>query len=459
MSAVNDFQSAVEKLDNRYTTKELRRSARAFQAPVDRTWLGQKSNKSSLTRILALPVLAESLAKDMGGSVAFVCSEDFAHPDGYGTLRQRMIDTLAYDFWEVNGEPLTTEVASELAEWAFRIVVDEPLYFKNLPLLGISSEPAPTPTPAPAPTPTPAPSGDATAQIGALIQQIAGSSVNEGRVREIVREAVEGLGGAGITIQLPAPADPIQLDGHHHASFADLLALTNCGNVWLTGPAGSGKTTGASNVAKALNLPFYAMSVGPQTTKTDMFGYTVAGTGEYKPSLLFTAYTQGGVLLLDEADTCHAGVAKQLKIVLGQDFASFDGQMAERHPDFRVIACANTVGQRSTAYVSAQVQDQAFLDEWLILDWGYDEVLEDRIVKAYAAKDSTKEADILRWCDLVRKARKRIAETGETKALASPRATIKGCKLLLSGVSFDTVKRTCLTNVWGSLDLERKLLG
>ncbi|NDC89264.1 MAG: AAA family ATPase [Bacteroidetes bacterium] len=443
--SINDFQSAVEKLDNRYTTKELRRSVRAFHAPVDRTWLGQKSNKSSLTRILALPVLAKALAERWGLT---------AHDD----IVNKVTETLAYDFWEVNGEPLTTEVASELSEWAIRMVLDEPLYFKNL---GISngSAPVPTPTPAPAPAPAPAPSGDATAQLGALIQQIAGSSVNEGRVREIVREAVEGLGVAGITIQLPAPADPIQLDGHHHASFADLLALTNCGNVWLTGPAGSGKTTGASNVAKALGLPFYAMSVGPQTTKTDMFGYTVAGTGEYKPSLLFTAYTQGGVLLLDEADTCHAGVAKQLKIVLGQDFASFDGQMAERHPDFRVIACANTVGQRSTAYVSAQVQDQAFLDEWLILDWGYDEVLEDRLVKAYAAKDSTKEADILRWCDLVRKARKRIAETGETKALASPRATIKGCKLLLSGVNFDTVKRTCLTNVWGSLDLERKLLG
>jgi len=447
MSAVNDFQSAVQKLDSRYNTKELRSSVRAFHAPVDRTWLGQKSNKASLTRILALPVLAKALAERWGLT---------AHDD----IVNKVTETLAYDFWEVNGEPLTTEVASELADWANRTVANSPRYFDNL---GISSEPAPVPTPTPAPepapAPTPAPSGDATAQLGALIQQIAGSSVNEGRVREIVREAVEGLGGAGITIQLPAPADPIQLDGHHHASFADLLALTNCGNVWLTGPAGSGKTTGASNVAKALGLPFYAMSVGPQTTKTDMFGYTVAGTGEYKPSLLFTAYTQGGVLLLDEADTCHAGVAKQLKIVLGQDFASFDGQMAERHPDFRVIACANTVGQRSTAYVSAQVQDQAFLDEWLILDWGYDEVLEDRLVKAYAAKDSTKEADILRWCDLVRKARKRIAETGETKALASPRATIKGCKLLLSGVSFDTVKRTCLTNVWGSLDLERKLLG
>jgi len=61
--SINDFQSAVEKLDNRYTTKELRSSARAFHAPVDRTWLGQKSNKSSLTRILALPVLAKALAE------------------------------------------------------------------------------------------------------------------------------------------------------------------------------------------------------------------------------------------------------------------------------------------------------------------------------------------------------------------------------------------------------------
>lgn len=438
----NTYLVKAAHLMGAYSTKELRSIARTYGLPVNRTWLGQKSTKGVLAHLLALPTFEDGKTRVLGelddilhieDNDADLYTEAGIDPD---TFYQKWIVGAGKQYWDQeqflpeSSEPSTPNDRANDANDRVNDRVN-----------------------------TNDRANDATTQLGALIQQIAGSSVNESRVRQIVDEAVSELGGGGITINLPAPSDPIKLDGHQHASFTDLLTLTNCGNVWLTGPAGSGKTTGASNVAKALGLPFYAVSVGPQTTKTDMFGYTVAGTGEYKPSLLFTAYTEGGVLLLDEADTCHAGVAKQLKVVLGQEFASFDGRMVERHPDFRVIACANTVGQRSSAYVSAQAQDQAFLDEWLILDWGYDEVLEDKIVKAYAAKDSTKRDDINKWVGLVRKARKAITDTGETKALASPRATIKGCKLLLSGVSFDTVKKVCLTNVWGSRDLERKLLG
>lgn len=39
-------------------------------------------------------------------------------------------------------------------------------------------------------------------------------------------------------------------------------------NVWLVGPAGSGKTSAAENVARDLGLKFYSKSVGPQTSES-----------------------------------------------------------------------------------------------------------------------------------------------------------------------------------------------
>lgn len=44
-------------------------------------------------------------------------------------------------------------------------------------------------------------------------------------------------------------------------------------NIMLVGPTGSGKTVLCDNIAEALKLKFYPMSVGLQTTKSDLLGY------------------------------------------------------------------------------------------------------------------------------------------------------------------------------------------
>ena len=47
-------------------------------------------------------------------------------------------------------------------------------------------------------------------------------------------------------------------------------------NIMFVGPAGSGKTHLAGCVAESLQLPFYPMSVGLQTTKSDLLGFVNA---------------------------------------------------------------------------------------------------------------------------------------------------------------------------------------
>ena len=70
-------------------------------------------------------------------------------------------------------------------------------------------------------------------------------------------------------------------------------------NVMLVGGAGGGKTHLVSQIAKTLKLPFYPMSVGMQTTKSDLLGF-INATGQYMTSCVRQAYENGGVLLLDE---------------------------------------------------------------------------------------------------------------------------------------------------------------
>ena len=66
---------------------------------------------------------------------------------------------------------------------------------------------------------------------------------------------------------------PINIQGQH-ANFETLLISIKLGlNVMLVGEAGSGKTTGAHNVATALNMNFASISVGAQTGKHEFFGY------------------------------------------------------------------------------------------------------------------------------------------------------------------------------------------
>ena len=80
----------------------------------------------------------------------------------------------------------------------------------------------------------------------------------------------------------------------------------------MVGMAGTGKTHAGEQVAVALGLPFYSMSVGAQTSKSDIIGYMDAA-GRYVTTHFRTAYQQGGVFLMDEIDAGNANVLIQIK--------------------------------------------------------------------------------------------------------------------------------------------------
>ena len=101
------------------------------------------------------------------------------------------------------------------------------------------------------------------------------------------------------------------------------------------------------------------------------------------------------------------------------------------------IAAANTYGLGGNIeYVGRNAMDAATRDRFTMQEFGYDETLE----RALVNNDQ--------WVDRVQMIRMAIEELREKNVIASPRASIKGAKLLKAGFSRDKVevtrKRLCL---------------
>ena len=208
-------------------------------------------------------------------------------------------------------------------------------------------------------------------------------------------------------------------------------------NTFLVGPAGSGKTTAAAQAADALDLEFGFMSVGPQTTKTDIFGY-MSASGSYVATEFRKRYEKGGIFLFDEMDAGNAGVFTSINGAIAGNTAPFPDKMVARHPEFRCLGAGNTYGLgASRVYVGRQELDGASLDRFNFLEWGYDEGLEMAIATAIDA-DHAKE-----WVPYVQRVRKAVESLG-IRLVVSPRASIEGTKLLVAGVSRSDVETTQL---------------
>ncbi len=197
----------------------------------------------------------------------------------------------------------------------------------------------------------------------------------------------------------------------------------------LVGMAGTGKTHAGEQTAKALGLDFYAMSVGAQTSKSDIIGY-MAANGQYVTTHFRKAYEEGGVFLMDEIDAGNANVLIQINAALSNGLCAFPDRMVTRHEDFVFIASANTYGNGANRqYVGRNQLDAATLDRFAMIEWLIDDELESNLTTGLNGKA---------WYMAVRAARDYVAEKN-IRALISPRATQKGSKLLHIGQPLEEV--------------------
>lgn len=228
-----------------------------------------------------------------------------------------------------------------------------------------------------------------------------------------------------------------------HSQFEKLLRLMSCRvPVFITGPAGSGKTKAVEQASDALGLEFSAVSVGPQTTQSHLMGYMDA-TGRYVVSEFRKRFENGGVFLIDEFDAGSPQVLTCLNSALSGSFCAFPDAMVKKHADFLCIATGNTYGNGANRiYVGRNQLDGATLDRFVVLEFDYCEKLERKLTNNDA------------WLERVQVIRNKVSELG-IRVVISPRASIYGAKLLESGFTQKEVESMTIFKGMSKEDMER----
>lgn len=295
------------------------------------------------------------------------------------------------------------------------------------------------------------PKTDEAAVLAEAIRKIASGStgVNEDAVKALITEAmdeveprllqaaIEAARASSVqTIRIERQDAPAINVGVQHRNFPLLLKTVACRlpngrrlNVWLHGPAGTGKTSAAAKCAEALGLRFFFS--GAIETAYALMGYTDAH-GRLVRTPFRDAWEHGGVFLMDEVDASHPQALAALNAAIDGGVCAFPDGMVKRHEDTVIIAGANTAGRGGDAKYAGRVrQDAAFLSRYVMLSWSRDGALEE----ALAGNDEAAKT-------MLRSIHKlRTAATNERidDAALTTRAILDGAALLRAGIELPQV--------------------
>lgn len=201
------------------------------------------------------------------------------------------------------------------------------------------------------------------------------SSITE----EVVREVIKRNPAQEININLSDDNIRRKIRGIFHESFKEVLQLVYLKTpVFLVGPAGCGKNVMLKQVAKVLDLDFYYINDARE--KYDLLGF-VDANGKYQETQFYKAFTKGGLLMIDELDSADPSVLLLLNSALGtgDDFyMTFpDGNQYQAHPNFHLVAAANTFGTGANQTYNGRNQlDGASLNRFLPVPVDYDANIE-----------------------------------------------------------------------------------
>lgn len=282
-----------------------------------------------------------------------------------------------------------------------------------------------------APTPAPAAGLDVLNSLFAQQQQIGYNTAKQESAALIadLQAKIKGLQdkdtGTVINVTINGETKKTTTDKILDPNFENILNLVASGeNVYLYGPAGSGKNVICEEIAKALDVKFYYQNT--ILTKFDVSGYKNA-KGEFENTPFYNAWKNGGLIMFDEFDNSQAEAIIALNAALANGYYTFpdSGERVEKHPNFRCMAAGNTNGQGATdEYCGRYQMDESSRDRFAFIKIDYNEKIEKSIAGVHT--------DVVEFIHDIRQAAAKL----HIKLIAGYRAIGKLCKFYDSDVEF-----------------------
>ncbi len=258
-----------------------------------------------------------------------------------------------------------------------------------------------------------------------------------------IAEQVGEMLAAPTRIEIVYDNETVEIDGTPHKAFKESLKAMKRGlNLFLVGPAGSGKGFLAQHLAEAFKLRFGFVSCSEGMSEGMVLGRGVPLAEEflYLQSSFVDFYENGGVFLLDEIDAANPNVLLIINECLSSPHLAIPNRVknpyAVRHKDFHVIVAANTWGTGpNMEYVGRNRLDAAFLNRFIgsTIELGYDARIEGEIAKAYLGKEAAMPVLKRFW-----NVRKKLDEMN-IRRIWSTRGLEKMCIALADGDDMATV--------------------
>ena len=254
-------------------------------------------------------------------------------------------------------------------------------------------------------------------------------------VRELVEKVVRELVPVEHSIVVSDLNGEIKrLNTRPHMTLGKLVRYAAVGKpIMLVGPAASGKSTAAMQLAEILNRRLFIRSIDPTTSGQDLLGWITAG-GTFVPGFLIEAYINGGLCMIDEVDNGTAEALTAINTPIENGILTLsNGETVTRHKDFQLVTGANTWGHGADRLYLRNQLDGAFLSRFIGIEWDYDEDAE----LDWAGRDQVD------WTRFVQRCRG-VAFRQRIRHIISPRTSINGAALLRIGVNREDVENDVL---------------
>ena len=322
-------------------------------------------------------------------------------------------------------------------------------------LVELEERATPTPTPTPTrgeinadladlpvmPTPTPASTEDALKALIDTLTPKGQPAIDEAAIIALIKANTDQT----VSYTIKEKGQVVAEISQPHKAFKRVLDCATVGvPCYLVGPAGTGKSTIARSIAKALGRQFY--SSAKLSSEFQLVGYRDAA-GNYSPTAFYEAFINGGVFFFDELDASHPDAVVALNDAIASREFTFpcDTTPTKAHKDFYILAAGNTMTRGADRqYTSRKPLDAASVDRFLFVDIDYDNNLEMRFSLAeYKALNGTNEEDARELVLGVQEYRKAALKAGIAHPI-TPRASLMGVSMLSVGWSVSDIMKACV---------------